>query len=164
MSYHLIALQRDQPGAAQLFELAVARIEAMSARMGGNAAMLKAETWELFAKASPLLGLWLAIKDQKEVCGHALAKIQTWDGRLVGWINQVEMDTVAGRALKDTFLTSLENWVHTVNQQLKPQNIDPVKELMMVTRRGSAANFDHWSRHAGFDPYLTVYRREIKGV
>lgn len=159
--YHLLYLHRDQPGHAQLFEHAMTRIEAMSHRLGGNATLLKAQTWELFAKASPLLGCWLAFKDQ-QVCGHALAQIQSWDGRLVAWINQVEMDTLAGRALKDTFITSVENWVHVVNRELAVSKAEPVREIMMVTRRGTAAQFDHWSRHAGFDPYLTIYRREVK--
>jgi hypothetical protein len=137
----------------------------MSHRMGGNAQLLKAQVWELFAKKSPLLGLWLAIRDD-QVIGHALAQMQTWDGRLVAWINQVEMDKVAGLALKDDFINSVETWVHMVNQQLKQHNAQAelVKEIMMVTRRGTSTLFDHWSRHAGFDPYLTIYRREVKGV
>ena len=161
--YHLLYIHRDQPGSAQLFELAMARIEAFSHRLGGNASLLKTQTWELFAKASPLLGLWLAFK-KDQIVGHSLAQIQSWDGRLVAWVNQVEMDNVAGKALKDTYITSVENWVHSVNQQLKASQAEPVREIMMVTRRGTTANFDHWSRHAGFDPYLTIYRREIKGV
>lgn len=161
--YALMAVHRDQPGSAQWFEYAVARIEKMSARLGGNSALAKAQVWELYAKASPLLGLWLAFKVDQPV-GHALAQIQSWDGRLVGWVNQVEMDAPAGRALKDTFLTALENWVHVVNHQLKQANQPLVHEILMVTRRGSEKLFDHWARHAGFDPYLTLYRREVKGV
>ena len=161
--YFLMALHRDQPGSPQWFEHAIARIERMSARLGGNAQLLKAQIWELYAKASPLLGLWLAFKGEQPV-GHALAQIQSWDGRLVGWVNQVEMDAPAGRALKDTFLTSLENWVHLVNRHLKQANQPVVHEIMMVTRRGSDKLFDHWARHAGFDPYLTLYRREVREV
>ena len=159
--YYLMFIHRDSPGSPQWFELAIARIEQMSARMGGNATLLKTQVWELYAKASPLLGLWLAFKGE-QVVGHALGQIQSWDGRLVAWINQVEMDTIAGKALKDTFLRNTEQWVHAVNRVLKQNNTAPVREMMMVTRRGSSHAFDHWSRHAGFDPYLTIYRREVK--
>lgn len=159
--YNLLFIHRDQPGAAQLFEVAIARVEAMSHRMGGNAKLLKEQTWELYAKASPLLGLWLAVNDTEPI-GHCIANIQAWDGRLVAWINQVEMSTLAGKALKDTFLNAVEGWVYSVNQQLIASKAEPVREIMMVTRRGTKANFDHWSRHAGFDPYLTIYRREVK--
>ncbi len=162
-AYLLVPLHRDQPGALQWFEHAMTRVERMSARLGGNAPLLKAQVWELFAKASPLLGLWLAFKGDQPI-GHALGQIQSWDGRLVAWVNQVEMDALAGKALKDTFLTSLENWVHVVNQHLKAANQPPVREILMVTRRGTDTLFDHWSRHAGFDPYLTLYRREVREV
>jgi hypothetical protein len=162
-TYSLLGLHRDQPGSAQLFEFIMPRIVRMSDRLGGNSQLLKAQVWELYAKASPLLGLWIAFRNEQPI-GHALAQIQSWDGRLVGWVNQVEMDTRAGRALKDTFLVSLENWVHMVNQHLKAANQPLVHELMMVTRRGADQSFDHWSRHAGFDPFLTLYRREVKGV
>lgn len=161
IGYHLLTLHRDQPESLQYFETAIQRIERMSARLGGNAQLLKSQVWELYAKASPLLGLWMAFKGE-HVVGHALGQIQSWDGRLVGWVNQVEMDAPAGRALKDTFLTSLDNWVHLVNRHLKQANQPLVHEIMMVTRRGSEKLFDHWARHAGFDPYLTLYRREIK--
>ena len=163
VNYSLMPIHRDTPGSAQWFEYAVARIERMSARLGGNAPLLKSQVWELYAKASPLLGLWLAFKGE-QVVGHALGQIQSWDGRLVAWINQVEMDAPAGRALKDTFIGALEGWVHLVNRHLKQANQPLVHEIMMVTRRGSEKLFDHWARHAGFDPYLTLYRREIKGV
>lgn len=161
--YQLVAIHRDQPGSAQLFEHAIARVERMSARLGGNAPLLKSQIWELYAKASPLFGLWLIFKGDQPI-GHALVQLQSWDGNLVAWVNQVEMDMPAGRALKDTFLTSLENWVHTVNRHLKQSNAALVDEIIMVTRRGSAKLYDHWARHAGFEPYLTLYHRKVKGV
>jgi len=160
--YLLMAIHRDQPGSAQWAEYAIARIEKMSARLGGNATIAKAQVWELYAKASPLLGLWLAFKGDQPI-GHALAQIQSWDGNLVGWVNQVEMNMPAGKALKDTFLTALENWVHLVNRHLKQANHPQlVEDIIMVTRRGSDKLFDHWARHAGFDPYLTLYRRKVQ--
>lgn len=161
--YFLMALHRDQPGSPQWFEYAMTRVEKMSARLGGNAQLLKAQVWELYAKASPLLGLWLAFKGDQPV-GHALGQVQSWDGRFVAWINQVEMDTTAGAALKDTFINALEGWVHTVNRHLKQANQPVIREILMVTRRGTAKHFDHWSRHSGFDPYLTIYIRHIQGV
>lgn len=162
-SYLLMALHRDQLGSPQWFEYAMTRIEAMSARLGGNAQLLKAQIWELYAKASPLLGLWLAFKGDQPV-GHALGQVQSWDGRLVAWINQAEFDMTATRDFKDLYINALEGWVHTVNRYLKQANQPVIREIMMVTRRGTAKNFDHWSRHSGFDPYLTVYRREVRGV
>ena len=162
-SYQLLALTRDDPRSLAYLPVVLARIEAMSHRLGGNAILLKNQVWELYAKNSPVLGLWAAL-DHETVVGHALAQIQGWDGRLVGWVNQVEMDTAAGTALKDTFLIALENWVHMVNASLKQSNQDLIHELIMVTRRASDHGHDHWSRHAGFDPYLYLYRREVKGV
>lgn len=162
-TYQLVAVQRDQPGSAQLMEYAIGRIEAMSARMGGNATLLKAQIWELYAKASPLLGVWLAFKGDQPV-GHALGQVQSWDGRFVAWINQAEFDMVSTKEFRDLYLTTLENWVHTVNRHLKQASQPVIREIMMVTRRGTAKNFDHWSRHTGFDPYLTVYRRAVHGV
>ncbi len=162
-TYQLVAIQRDQPGSAQLFEHVIARIERMSARLGGNATLLKSQVWELYAKASPLLGLWLAFKGDQPI-GHALGQVQSWDGRLVAWINQAEFDMVATREFKDLYLAALEGWVHTVNRHLKQASQPPIREIMMVTRRGTAKNFDHWSRHSGFDPYLTVYIRHLSGV
>jgi hypothetical protein len=161
--YYFMAIHRDQPGSPQWFEYAMTRIEKMSARLGGNAQLLKAQIWELYAKASPLLGLWVAFKGEQPI-GHLLGQVQSWDGRLVAWINQAEMDTHAGLAFKDLFITALEGWVHTINRHLKQANQPLVREIMMVTRRGTAKNFDHWSRHCGFDPYLTVYRREVHVV
>lgn len=161
--YHLVQLHRDQPQSLVWFDVAINRIVAMSHRMGGNATLLKEQVWDLYAKGSPLQGLWLAFKDD-QIVGHALGHIQSWDGRPVAWINQVEMDTVAGRALKDAFLQALESWARTVNRLLKETSPTPtyVHEILMVTRRTQPATYDHWSRHAGFDPYLAVYRREIK--
>jgi hypothetical protein len=161
-NYHLIPIHREQPNSAALFAVVIQRIEAMSHRLGGNGAHLKQQVWDLYAKNSSLLGLWAAVKDD-QVIGHALGQVQQWDGRWVAWINQVEMDTHAGKALKDTFLTSVENWVHLINQQCQQANsTDRIREIFMVTRRGAANSFDHWSRHAGFDPYLTIYRREVQ--
>ena len=160
-TYHLTAIHRDTPGSTPWFEVAVDRIYTMSRRMGGNADLLKTQIWDLYAKGSPLLGLWLAFKDT-EVVGHALGQIQSWDGKPVAWVNQVEMDTIAGKALKDTFLQALESWVRTVNRLVKDSTPTPVyiHDILMVTRR--SPQHDHWSRHAGFDPYLTLYRREVK--
>lgn len=161
--YTVIQVQRDQPGSAQLMEYASGRIERMSARFGGNAALVKSQIWELYAKASPLLGLWLAFKDDQPI-GHLLGQVQSWDGHLVGWVNQAELDTVAGHALKDTVLAALDGWIHTVNRHLKQSNQPLIRDIMMVTRRGTAKHFDHWSRHGGFDPYLTVYRRAVHPI
>lgn len=163
MDYSLLQLRRDQPEALPLFEQLLARIRAMSHRCGGNAVLLSNQVWNLFAADSPLLGLWLAFH-RDVVIGHALGQVQSWDGRLVGWVHQVEMSTVAGQALKDKFLVSLEQWVQTANVSLKPTGQSPITELMMVTRRTPNALFDHWSRHAGFDPYLVIYRRPVKGA
>ena len=163
VQYRLMVLQRDVPGALHWFEVALARIEQASHRLGGNPALLKTQVWELFSKASPLLAIWLAMKDG-QVVGHMLAQVQTWDGRLVGWINQAEMDMVAGRHLKDESLNALENWVHHVNAQLKPNNLGPIRELMMVTRRHGEKVFDPWARHVGFTPELVIYRREVSGI
>jgi len=118
---------------------------------------LMATVWALFSQASPLLYLVAAVEVETDrIVGHAMGDIRKWDGKMVGWIGQVEMDQAAGRELVDAFLTHSSNWVHSVNQVLQPQGIE-VDTLIMCTPRMT----DAWARHAGFEPYRVLLKREV---
>ena len=153
----LKALQRDDTGSSQWLDAVTYRIHSFSKRMNGNADVLVNTVWKLYAEKSPLLGLWVWITDDKRLIGHALAKVEEFDGRLVGWVTQVEMDEPATRNEKELGITTLENWVRNLNQLYQAQGIK-VTELMMISKRMN----DPWARHAGFELYRAIFRREVR--
>lgn len=153
-----IRLRRDTTGHAQLLEEVLPRIERFSRRFGGDPKAMTELVWNLYAQNSPLLGLCVAMEDDV-IVGHVLATITQWDGRMVGWVNQMEMDASCSRPFLDAQLDALDAWVKEVNDWYALQRMPVViKDVLMQTPRMS----DAWSRHVGFDAYRLICRREVK--
>lgn len=115
--------------------------------------------WRLFSEASPLLYLVAAVNDEDQIVGHACGDVRTWDGKVVCWVSQVEMDEPADRTLKESFLTSIDQWAHTVRDQLSAQAPgSSLSRILMCSHR----MHDAWARHAGFEPYRVLYAREVR--
>ena len=153
----LVRLQRDAPDTHRYLSPVMDRVRRMSHRMSGNPDGLVQTVWTLFAQAN--VGLWLvvALNEKGAIIGHALAMYDNWDGKPVGWVTQVEMDTPAGSALKDDFIDAIEGWVREMNVVLVKTGV-PVKDLIMCTARDD----DAWGRHAGFGFFRTLRKREVK--
>lgn len=152
----LTRLRRDHPASLVLWPQTLARIQAMSARLGGSPDFMHQHLWTLYAADSPLLGVWAAQRGEMLV-GHALGLIEHWQGRPVAWVNQVDMDEPAPKAFKDLFLAELTAWVREANESLAKQGLQ-VKEFLMQSHRMT----DAWARHAGFDVHRVIFKREVK--
>jgi hypothetical protein len=83
--------------------------------------------------------------------------IEQFEGRWVFWINQVQMDETAGSPLVQHFLTTIDNFVLNFNQQVKSNGV-VVRDIFMRSKRTTEA----WARHAGFEEYATIRRREVR--
>jgi len=153
----LTALHRDIPGSTVLFETAIERIKAFSQRLSQDPSILSNSVWTLYSQGSPLLGLWLARTPEGKVVGHAVGMIEQFEGKYVFWVNQVQMDEVAGRALVEHFLTTIDNFVLAFNQHAKVTGIT-IRDIFMRSRRTT----DAWARHAGFEDYAVIRRREVR--
>lgn len=151
----LVRVHRDAKGTTRWLEPVLDRIRAMSARFDGNADALVQDVWKLYAERSPYLGLFVGIEDE-QIVGHALAFIREWDGRLVGWLTQVENDRIAGRELVDRVIATLGNWVEEWNFSFKSHGIR-VEDLMMCTVHMN----DAFARHSGFTDYRSIKMRKI---
>lgn len=127
----------------------------MSHRFGGHPEALVNSVWDLFAKKSPLLGLWVAVQDEA-IVGHLLADIRQWNGETVAWITQVEADVPTSRPLRDLVLQILEDWVEQFNLAFQGQGVK-IERMVMETPRTAAV----WARHAGFEPYRTIMHRHL---
>lgn len=151
----LVRVHRDAKGTTKWLEPALERIRAMSARFDGNADALVNDVWKLYAEKSFYLGLFVGLDDE-QIVGHVLAFIREWDGRMVGWITQVENDRIAGRDLIDHVLVTLGNWVEEWNFSFKNHGIR-IDDLLFCTPRMD----DAWARHSGFIDYRSIKQRKI---
>lgn len=153
-------IHRDQKGSLLYLEPVLERVRAMSFRLAGDGDALVQEVWDLLAKKSPALGLWVALEDEM-VVGHILAFIRTWDARWCGWISQIEHDgAYPGRAVRDVTISTLENWVEEWNLVYgKPPHNARVTTLKAVSARMTEA----WFRHTGFTPTQWIHERPVRG-
>lgn len=152
----LVRLRRDEPDTAARFAAVIERIRRMAYRHDGNGDLLVNEVWNAYAQKDPTYAVWAVIAFDGTIIGHALAKIVDYDGKWVGWVKQVEMDTPSAKLLKEQFLDAVNRWIREVNLALEPRKIE-VRDLMMSSPRMT----DGWARHAGFEPYRMVYRRRV---
>lgn len=155
----LVHLAHAQADHRPLYRMALARIHRMSEQHGGDPDALIAEVSTLYVQASPYLGLWVVVHEAS-VCGHGLAKIERFDGRLVCWITQVEMDAPASAEVRRQWLSELGAWVNELNAQLAPARIE---RYIMATQRTPrrAGEMDGWTRHAGFNFFRALYAKEV---
>lgn len=154
-----VRVKRGQVSSA-LFDLVVTRIARMSSRFGGEAQALVDTVWRLYAENAPILGLWVAIENGQLV-GHVLGMASQWDGRMVAWVNQAEMDEGHSHPyFIEEQLTALDAWVHEMNAWYAEQKAHVViREEMMQTPWIERAKA--WARGFGFEPYRLICRREV---
>lgn len=151
----LIRVTRDMPA---IIEAVLPRIYEMSHRMGGNALGLISEVMTLLNQGAHAVCIWAVLEGpEHRLVGHAVAQIKEWNGHLVGWVTQVEMDHHAGVRLREQWLLDLDCWVHEGNALLVKAGHAPVTECMMLTKRHSEA----WTRHAAFKEAWWLYKREV---
>ena len=157
----LVRLRRDEKDGRRLFPDVLARIERFSERHGGNAKALVDHLWQLYATASPALGLWAIVSEDGALAGHLLAQLQLWDSEYVGWVTQAEIDTPhrAMQAVWDDALRELGAWKDELNASplAKSQGLAIRRLLLSTTREQLRA----WERRAGFHYYRTLMERPI---
>lgn len=154
----LLRVHRDAKGTGRWLEPACERVRAMSARFDGNPDALLDDVYQRFAKKDPTLGLFVGI-DNEEIVGHALAFVQPYDGRWVAWLVQVENDGIANRALVDSVLAVLTDWIEQWNFSFVNHGVR-VDEMLFCTPHMN----DAWARHSGFTDYRSIKRRAIPKV
>ena len=151
----LVRVHRDAKGTTRWLEPALDRIRAMSSRFDGNPDALVEDVHQRFAKKDPTLGLFVGVEDD-QIVGHVLAFIQTHDGKWVCWITQVSHDRRADRALIDTVLATLTDFVEQFNFSFKNHGIQVTRMLFQTPHM-----HDMWARHSGFTPYRYIMARDL---
>lgn len=142
-----------------LFYAVLPRVHRFSDEFDGDGATLCEQVMALHLKRTPELGLWVAQRDGA-IVGHLLAMLSQWDGKLVAWVNQAEMD--AGESHPDFRrwqLDALDQWVAEANTWYAQHGVPVViREMMMQTPWVERA--ETWARGFGFKPHRLVCRRE----
>lgn len=157
-SLSLLRLRRDRTEQTPTYFATVAqRIAAMSHRFGGPGQAFADQVWIAHAAKDVRTAVWVVLDQDHQIVGHALAQLREWDGYLVGWVSQVEMDVIAGPKLLHQFLDELEQqWLPELNAYLAPANQKVTRMIMASPRMTNA-----WARHAGFHPHQQLFIRDV---
>jgi len=149
---------RSHPHGAALMGMAATRIKAFSDRFGSKGTVDVA--WDHFAKQSPAMGLWVEHKKDHydAIIGHGVAFIDLYSGHYVGWLNQLEMDIISPKPLRDQFLEGLDQWIHDYNALMASQGVT-IQHILMSSPRGKETAA--WLRHGGFEDYQILCRRTV---
>lgn len=155
----IVRLTRDDKDAMLYMSAVTERIRAMAVRWGGNVTPFIDELWRLWAMRSPLIGLWVLLRDGRLV-GHAVATVQPWEGEHVGWVHQVEADVTLTIDHWRRALAAFDGWATEASTALRAAGQSPLHRLMLCTPHPP----EIFRRRAGFRLYRTLMDRPIGGV
>ena len=153
-------VERVRAGDELTFYAVLPRIHRFSQDFDGDAADLCRQVMTLFLKGTPELGLWVARRNGA-IVGHLLAMLAQWDGKMVAWVNQAQMDR--GESHPDfiaQITKALDDWVDEANAWYAAHHVPIViREQMMQTPWMDRA--EAWTRGFGFQPHRLLCRREV---